>query len=275
MSKATKKYLVPFCVRTGSVPHYLFDAPATIAQGDCTAVRMCSYEDYLQGAVEWRDAAPFAAPAGVTAEGWRRGRSAANMLLQGPVLELEQVNAAYARKVRTTYYTTQAGLLTLLQGGAFDGPALRTGVLLQPVKRGENYCVEFGGWAPRAATPKLRVALDFDHTLYAGPWVQADVCDGPPMPGAIEWLRNELRLGHEITIHTCRLTPHYEWATWPLDGYREQAAVIVAIRSWLSRHGLSDTEVSAIRFWTHLGKPSCDEYLDDRAIRFEGTYPRR
>lgn len=119
------------------------------------------------------------------------------------------------------------------------------------------------------------VGLDFDGTVYAGPWTHADDIPGPPTSGAIEWIREELVRGHIIVIHTCRLTPAYDWAHWPEDGYREQAAVVAALQAWFRLHGLTAAEVDALRFWTHLGKPSCDEYLDDKAVRFEGTFPRR
>ncbi|TXH56222.1 MAG: hypothetical protein E6Q97_06875 [Desulfurellales bacterium] len=128
----------------------------------------------------------------------------------------------------------------------------------------------------RAHGPGYRVAVDVDGTLYAGPWTQADEFTGPPTTDdAIPFLQRELAAGHEVILHTCRLTPEYPWCTWPVDQYRDPAHVIAALRAWLIHWGLSPADTERLHFWTHAGKPSADEYLDDRAVRFEGVFPRR
>ena len=58
------------------------------------------------------------------------------------------------------------------------------------------------------------IALDFDKTIFGGEFTSADVVEGPPIVGAIEWLREQLSAGVLITIHTCRLTPAYPGTYW-------------------------------------------------------------
>lgn len=119
------------------------------------------------------------------------------------------------------------------------------------------------------------VAVDFDNTIYAGPFVAADVVSGDPLPGAIAWLKSELARGHLLIIHTCRLTASHEGCTFPIESHRDPYVVRGVIASWLAQHGLTFEEVKSIQFWLHPGKPFAHEYLDDRAVRFEGTYPQR
>ncbi len=36
------------------------------------------------------------------------------------------------------------------------------------------------------------IALDFDKTIFGGEFTSTDVVEGPPIVGAIEWLREQL-----------------------------------------------------------------------------------
>jgi len=119
------------------------------------------------------------------------------------------------------------------------------------------------------------VAVDFDGTLYAGPFTAADEFTGQPLPGAIAWLKSELAREHKLIIHTCRLTSSHEGCTFPLESHRDPYVVRERLAEWLVLHGLTRGEVGSLAFWLYPGKPVADEYLDDKAVRFEGTYPQR
>jgi len=119
------------------------------------------------------------------------------------------------------------------------------------------------------------VAVDFDGTLYAGPFTAADEFTGQPLLGAIAWLKSELARKHRLIIHTCRLTSSHEGCTFPLESHRDPYVVRERLIEWLVLHGLTRGEVESLAFWLYPGKPFADEYLDDKAVRFEGTYPQR
>ena len=105
------------------------------------------------------------------------------------------------------------------------------------------------------------VAVDFDGVLhsYTSPWVNAETIPDPPVPGAIEWLR-EIVKDFQVIIFTTR---------GKTDAGR--AAVI----AWLLKHGLHEAMAGGVSFPVTAEKPPALVYLDDRAIRFEGpgTFP--
>lgn len=159
-TKKQPTYLVPFCVRTGALPHYVQPlagramVPTHLGRSEVYTFGT-SYGYAARGEVEWRAATPFEPPAGTEVVSWVRGRSAANLVLGGPVTGTEIVSPYYTREVRAMYYLTQAGVLDMMRAGAFDGVRLRDGVMLRPVKRGENYNVEFGGWKEDACRSSI------------------------------------------------------------------------------------------------------------------------
>lgn len=114
------------------------------------------------------------------------------------------------------------------------------------------------------------IALDFDKTIFGGEFTSADVVEGPPIVGAIEWLREQLSAGVLITIHTCRLTPAYPGTYW--NQHMDQPRVRTAITTWLERW-LSADEIAALCWWTYPGKPGAQMYLDDKGYRFAGVFP--
>jgi len=126
------------------------------------------------------------------------------------------------------------------------------------------------GVSPAPMKRPRSIALDFDGTIFGGPFTEADEVDGPPVPGAIAWLSTQLAAGVHVTIHTCRLTPINPDCPWPT--VHEQSTVRAAISGWLSRW-IGGAAVAQLRWWTHPGKPHCDVYLDDKAVRFEGVFP--
>jgi len=103
----------------------------------------------------------------------------------------------------------------------------------------------------------LTVCVDFDGVIHSyrqvglGSYVVAD----PPVPGAIHWLRT-LVDSAKVYIHTTRM----------LDDGAEGA-----MREWLSRNGLPEDALSQLVFTAR--KVPAELYIDDRAFRFEGTFP--
>jgi hypothetical protein len=106
----------------------------------------------------------------------------------------------------------------------------------------------------KPAGERYTVAVDFDGVLhsYASPWVNAETIPDPPVPGAIEWL-NRIGADFDVVVHTTRGgTP---------EGVR-------AIYQWLAFNGFC----GEIKLVTNVKQPAL-VYIDDRAWRFEGTFP--
>lgn len=109
---------------------------------------------------------------------------------------------------------------------------------------------------------KYTVAVDFDGVLhsYTTSWRGAHVIPDAPVPGAIEWLHRTIQK-FDVVILTTRGKRF--WGRW-------------AVRRWVRLHagnlwhespgarGLEDIKVSAT-------KEAALIYLDDRAVRFDGT----
>ena len=100
------------------------------------------------------------------------------------------------------------------------------------------------------------ICVDFDGTLseYDG-WQESDVC-GPPIPGAVEVIREWHDAGHTIIIFTCRA----------------DTSVVV---DWCCKNGVPydaiNEDPDAIPGSTS-GKPMADVYIDDKAVRFDGCW---
>lgn len=111
---------------------------------------------------------------------------------------------------------------------------------------------------------RYTVAVDFDGVLhaYTTRWINPHTIPDPPVPGAIEWLGRTLQK-FEVVIYSTRCR------TW--RGRR-------ALRRWLREQaeglwydspdarGIEDVRLS-------FEKPPALVYIDDRAWRFEGTFP--
>jgi len=102
---------------------------------------------------------------------------------------------------------------------------------------------------------RYTVAVDFDGVLhsYEQPWINAETIPDPPVPGAIAWLRS-ISEEFDVVIFTTR------GAT--VEGQR-------AVRHWLHEHGWE----AGINATVTDKKPPALVYLDDRALRFDGTFP--
>jgi hypothetical protein len=101
---------------------------------------------------------------------------------------------------------------------------------------------------------RYTVSCDFDGVInsYATPWVSAEVIPDPPVAGAIDWL-NAIVEDFDLVIHTTR-------------GSTEAGRDAVA--AWLHEHGYRGPPPVV----TSEKRPSLI-YIDDRAWRFEGTFP--
>lgn len=97
------------------------------------------------------------------------------------------------------------------------------------------------------------ISIDFDGVLhdYSNGW-SGYVPQGPPVPGALQFVEDCLNHDLEVIISSCR--------AYTLIG-RE------GIRAWLEAHGFP-----AERIAVTCEKPHAKWYLDDRAIRFNGCF---
>ena len=109
----------------------------------------------------------------------------------------------------------------------------------------------------KPAGERYTIAVDFDGVLhsYSSPWVDEQTIPDPPVPGAIEWLRT-MHEKFTVVIFTTR-------------GRTTQGQQ--AVHAWLIEHGLEPR--TALDIAVDWKKPPALVYLDDRAIRFEGTFP--
>lgn len=102
-------------------------------------------------------------------------------------------------------------------------------------------------WAPR-------IVVDFDGVLhsYSTGWVDAETIPDPPVPGAQSWVDDMLTAGWDVVIVSTRARE---------PGGRR------AIVEWLLRHEF------AVGLKVQHDKPPALVYLDDRAMRFDGSWP--
>lgn len=101
------------------------------------------------------------------------------------------------------------------------------------------------------------ICVDFDRVIhqYTTPWSHASIISDPPVAGAFEWL-TEMVDHYIVNIFSSR-SDHPEG--------------VEAMQEWFKTHGLSPLVLCYLRFPTH--KPPAVLYIDDRAYRFEGTFP--
>lgn len=105
---------------------------------------------------------------------------------------------------------------------------------------------------------KRTICVDFDGVLhvYTSPWTaRSEVNDGP-VDGALQFLRELINAGLEVVVFSVRCASE--------EG-------VEAIQRWLAFHGLEADYRHLIRF--EAEKPRAIVYIDDRAYRFEGSFP--
>jgi hypothetical protein len=101
------------------------------------------------------------------------------------------------------------------------------------------------------------IAIDFDGVInsYTSGWTEGRLPD-PPNPGALDFIREMRRTNHEVVIFSSRA---------------KNGRAVAQIKRWLESFGLEATHTQAIRITNR--KPPAVIYLDDRAVRFTGTFP--
>jgi hypothetical protein len=102
---------------------------------------------------------------------------------------------------------------------------------------------------------RYTIAVDFDGVIhsYINPWVNPHTIPDLPVVGAIDWL-SSISQKFDVVIFTTRAR------TW--RGRR-------AIRKYLNSYGCLNVDKMKITD----RKPAALIYIDDRAWRFEGTFP--
>lgn len=110
------------------------------------------------------------------------------------------------------------------------------------------------------------LCLDFDGVIhsYDSGWKGADMIPDPPVPGAFDFIRNSLEI-FEVHVYSSR---------------SHQKGGIEAMANWFHRHGwVANISMRGEKSATpdHLHLPDCKPpavvSLDDRGVRFEGTFP--
>lgn len=98
---------------------------------------------------------------------------------------------------------------------------------------------------------KPTISIDFDGVImdYSAGWTGYRP-EGPPVPGAVEFVDQLVAEGYEVVVSSCR--------AYTDIGRR-------GITEWLAHHGFPRLEV------THE-KPHAVAYIDDRGHRFEGDF---
>lgn len=91
---------------------------------------------------------------------------------------------------------------------------------------------------------KKTVCLDLDGVLAQYDGWRGEGHLGDPIPGALEAVRR-LQKTYDVVVHTTRSGD--------------------LVSSWLERHGFTGVRVSSV-------KPPAVAYVDDRAVRFTGTW---
>jgi hypothetical protein len=102
---------------------------------------------------------------------------------------------------------------------------------------------------------KSLLALDFDGVLhsYTSGWKGAEVIPDPPVPGAMQFIRDCL--------------PHFDVQIFSTRS--NEPAGVAAMQEWFHIH-LGD-EAAQLVYPTQ--KPPAFVTIDDRALTFDGTWP--
>jgi hypothetical protein len=102
----------------------------------------------------------------------------------------------------------------------------------------------------------LIILVDFDGVLhsYEQAWQGPDVIPDAPVEGAFDFLKDLIAARMEVNIYSAR------------SRYPEG---VVAMKAWFRQHRFE--YVDYLEFPTE--KPAAFLTIDDRCIRFEGTFP--
>ncbi len=113
---------------------------------------------------------------------------------------------------------------------------------------------------------KQIIALDFDGVIhsYTTPWNGADIISDPPVEGAMSFIRKVLDSKFDLVIYSTRSCPE-------TNGIENAERGKKAIKQYLIDNGLAREDANQIDVVS--SKPRAVVYIDDRAWRFEGTFP--
>ena len=117
------------------------------------------------------------------------------------------------------------------------------------------------------------VVLDFDGVVHSyvtknRPWNPLFIPD-PPMSGAFQAITDYQNQGLDVVLASARWTPENNTeGSWDAAQQAMRAA-----QAWFLDHGFPEHRLRRIRFWMDPGKPTGLLYIDDRGMRFEGTFP--
>jgi hypothetical protein len=108
------------------------------------------------------------------------------------------------------------------------------------------------------------LCLDFDGVIhsYESGWKGADVIPDPPVPGALDFIKDAQNVGFVVAIFSSR---------------SGQEGGIAAMKEWLvnaavAHYGMAPFWLDEIQWPTE--KPPAFVTLDDRALTFEGDWPK-
>lgn len=103
------------------------------------------------------------------------------------------------------------------------------------------------------------IAIDLDGTILKYDGWKGEESFGEPIPGAVEALQTLKQQGHTIVIHTCR------------NVSKAMAEHLRANQIPFDRINVSPVDTRP-RHVPH--KPPADVYIDDKALRFKGDWPK-
>lgn len=116
------------------------------------------------------------------------------------------------------------------------------------------------------------ILVDFDGVIhsYASGWKGIDVIPDPPVEGAIDWLKDHLPIPDQLGIapeHKGPIVQIYSSRSQKRKGRK-------AMQRWLIEHGLPREYITDGILKFPKRKPAAFLTIDDRAITFQGTFPR-
>ena len=116
------------------------------------------------------------------------------------------------------------------------------------------------------------ICVDFDGVIhsYTSGWQGVAVIPDPPVPGAIEWLRDHLPIPDAV----CAMGGEYTGPIVCIYSSRSKSWLgRWAMKKWLIKHGLHPAYISEGLLKFPAKKPAAFLTIDDRAICFNGTFP--
>lgn len=106
----------------------------------------------------------------------------------------------------------------------------------------------------------MRIVVDLDGTICPIKKDGQSYADLIPLPGAADRLKKWRQAGHYIIIQTAR-----NMATQQSNLGKVVKNIGKITLDWLQIHGLEYDEI-------YFGKPNGEVYIDDRAMRFDGSW---